>query len=137
MVQSHIVAAAHSHWLSACLLSILKLNLHSAMAPVGLLSRACKCTDRLHEPHTTLCQTCTDAEGTLQAHSPMVQLQFMASITRVLGPETWFNCVSLLTHGCTAPPDSPQGAPMDYHRALEMRKRDLSMQLRQALPLQL
>ena len=66
----------------------------------------------------------------LQAHSPMVQLQFMASITRVLGQETWFNCVSLLTHGCTAPPDTPAGSPMDYHRALEMRKRDLSMQLR-------
>ena len=66
----------------------------------------------------------------MQAHSPMVQLQFMASITRVLGQETWFNCVSLLTHGCTAPPDTPSGAPMDYHRSLEMRKRDLSMQLR-------
>ena len=41
-------------------------------------------------------------------------------------------CISLLTHGCQAPPDTPQGSPMDWGRALELRKRDLSSQLRSA-----
>lgn len=54
----------------------------------------------------------------------------MAAATRVLGQETWFNCVSLLTHGCTAPPDTPQGQAQDYSRALEMRKRNLSAVLK-------
>ena len=72
------------------------------------------------------CWPCT------QAHSPLVQLQLLAATTRVLGQETWFNCISLLTHGCQAPPDTPQGSPMDWGRALELRKRDLSSQLRSA-----
>ena len=69
-----------------------------------------------------------------QAHSPLVQLQLLAAASRVLGQETWFNCVSLLTHGCQAPPDTPQGGAMDWGRALELRKRDLSQQLRWAPP---
>ncbi|XP_019461603.1 PREDICTED: translocase of chloroplast 159, chloroplastic-like isoform X3 [Lupinus angustifolius] len=41
-------------------------------------------------------------------------LPLLKSITSALGPSIWRNVVVTLTHGASAPPDGPSGAPLTY-----------------------
>ncbi|KAF1888105.1 hypothetical protein Lal_00024117 [Lupinus albus] len=41
-------------------------------------------------------------------------LPLLKSITGVLGPSIWRNVIVTLTHGASAPPDGPSGAPLSY-----------------------
>ncbi|CAL0329903.1 unnamed protein product [Lupinus luteus] len=41
-------------------------------------------------------------------------LPLLKSITSALGPSIWRNVIVTLTHGASAPPDGPSGAPLTY-----------------------
>ncbi|XP_027345719.1 translocase of chloroplast 159, chloroplastic-like [Abrus precatorius] len=44
----------------------------------------------------------------------MNDLPMLRSITSALGPSIWRNVIVTLTHGASAPPDGPSGAPLSY-----------------------
>ena len=48
----------------------------------------------------------------------------------MLGPEVWFNCIALLTHGSAVPPEGPSGGPLPYQMHLENRMRSLAVSIR-------
>ncbi|CAL0306504.1 unnamed protein product [Lupinus luteus] len=60
-------------------------------------------------------------------------LPLLKSITSALGPSTWRNVIVTLTHGASAPPDGPSGAPLTYDVFVAQRSHIVQQTIGQAV----
>ncbi|KAE9602917.1 hypothetical protein Lal_00050224 [Lupinus albus] len=60
-------------------------------------------------------------------------LPLLKSITSALGPSIWQNVIVTLTHGASAPPDGPSGAPLAYDVFVAQRSHILQQTIGQAV----
>ncbi|KAK7369214.1 hypothetical protein VNO80_11249 [Phaseolus coccineus] len=63
----------------------------------------------------------------------MNDLPMLRSITSVLGSSIWRNVIVTLTHGASAPPDGPSGAPLSYDVFVAQRSHIVQQTIGQAV----
>ncbi|KAK7318782.1 hypothetical protein RJT34_03489 [Clitoria ternatea] len=63
----------------------------------------------------------------------MNDLPMLKSITSALGPSIWRNVIVTLTHGASAPPDGPSGAPLSYDVFVAQRSHIVQQTIGQAV----
>ncbi|KAK7359128.1 hypothetical protein VNO77_01074 [Canavalia gladiata] len=63
----------------------------------------------------------------------MNDLPMLRSITSALGPSIWRNVIVTLTHGASAPPDGPSGAPLSYDVFVAQRSHIVQQTIGQAV----
>ncbi len=59
-------------------------------------------------------------------------LPLLRTITNTFGAAVWFNAIVVLTHASTAPPDGPNGQPINYEMYITQRSHIVQQTIRQA-----